>query len=228
VIPPGRFLKKNSNAVWREIEEKTAIAKTSQALREDAPRMRQQSLSSNVIQNSEISGTLAHQPVHLETTCGLSSDHDSSSSVEKIHGKEEIITKLSENDVLLGRGMRTNRHKGNVRYRMLIKKYQPEYLQLKLNKGKKLIAKHIVHQILAGHPIGRFLKKKDNGKWIEVDRERAVTKTSQALREGAPLLRRGQFNTLMASTSTEGRACENTPLDSNMSVMKDENNSVVR
>ena len=111
---------------------------------------------------------------------------------------------------------------------MLIKKYQPEYLQLKLNKGKKLIAKHIVHQILAGHPIGRFLKKKDNGKWIEVDRERAVTKTSQALREGAPLLRRGQFNTLMASTSTEGRACENTPLDSNMSVMKDENNSVVR
>ena len=112
--PPGRFLKKNGNAVWLEIQEKTVIAKTSQALRADSQKMRQQSLSSNVIQNSEISGTLAHQPVHLETTCGLSSDHDSSSSVEKIHGKEEIVTKLSENDVLFGRGMRTNRHKGNI------------------------------------------------------------------------------------------------------------------
>jgi len=137
VIPPGRFLKKNSNAVWREIEEKTVIAKTCQGRREDAPRMRQQSLSLNIIQNSEISGTLAHQPVHLETTCGLCFDHNSSSPVEKIHGKEDIIKKLSENGFLLGQCLRTNKHKGNVRYLMLIKKYQPEYLQLKLNKGKK-------------------------------------------------------------------------------------------
>jgi len=40
--PPGRFLKKDSNGVWVEIGERKAREKTSQALREGAPELRQE------------------------------------------------------------------------------------------------------------------------------------------------------------------------------------------
>jgi len=38
--PPGRFLSKAVRGGWTEIDTKKAVAKTSQALREDAPRLR--------------------------------------------------------------------------------------------------------------------------------------------------------------------------------------------
>jgi hypothetical protein len=40
--PPGRFLKKDTNGVWVEIGDRKAREKTSQALREGAPELRQE------------------------------------------------------------------------------------------------------------------------------------------------------------------------------------------
>lgn len=40
--PPGRFLKKDSNGMWVEIGDRKAREKTSQALRENAPELRQE------------------------------------------------------------------------------------------------------------------------------------------------------------------------------------------
>jgi hypothetical protein len=40
--PPGRFLKKDANGVWVEIGDRKAREKTSQALREGAPELRQE------------------------------------------------------------------------------------------------------------------------------------------------------------------------------------------
>lgn len=40
--PPGRFLKKDSNGLWVEIGDRKAREKTSQALRENAPELRQE------------------------------------------------------------------------------------------------------------------------------------------------------------------------------------------
>ena len=85
-------------------------------------------------------------------------------------------------DVLLGRGGRTNSHIGNKRYRTIVADYQSEYLEAR-KKDKILIARRIV--ALVKERGGRFLKQGPTDQtWMEVPDKRATEKTSQALREG--------------------------------------------
>jgi len=85
-------------------------------------------------------------------------------------------------DVLLGRGGRTNSHVGNKRYRTIVADYQSEYLEAR-KKDKILIARRIV--ALVKERGGRFLKQGPTDQtWMEVPDKRATEKTSQALREG--------------------------------------------
>lgn len=88
---------------------------------------------------------------------------------------------ISENDVLFGRGGGTNRHIGNVFFRDLVSEYQPAYVQAR-KRDKTMIAKTIVAQVRNRN--GRFLRKGENGNWVDVGDKKAAEKTSQALREG--------------------------------------------
>jgi len=89
---------------------------------------------------------------------------------------------ISPKDVLSGRGGATNNHPGNKRFRAIVADHMPEYLAAR-KKEKALIAKRIVDMIKREG--GRFLKRSpDSDTWIEASDRNAVSKTSQALREG--------------------------------------------
>lgn len=109
------------------------------------------------------------------------------------HGNAEsfrFIRQINNNDVLCGRGGATNSHIGNRAFRHLVKQYKDKYLKAK-KKEKPNVAGEIVDKIRSLDPPGRFLKKdRDTGYWLDIGDMRAKEKTSQALREGAPLIRR--------------------------------------
>jgi hypothetical protein len=92
---------------------------------------------------------------------------------------------LDRQDILFGRGGLTNRHFGNKKYRDVINEYRKEYVEAK-KVDKPRVAKRVVKKILSdgfASSSVRFLKRDDNGYWVEVDEHEAVCKVSQALRE---------------------------------------------
>lgn len=96
------------------------------------------------------------------------------------------------NDVLYGRGGGTNHHSGNKRYRKLVEGRKVDYVNSK-RLDKPLVALAIIKEWRAQVPPGRFLKMDDkSGFWQDVGDKKAREKTSQALREKAPLLRKQQ------------------------------------
>ena len=96
---------------------------------------------------------------------------------------EAPVSEPHVHDVLLGRGGLTNHHPGNNWYRCLVKSNRPLYEQSPKHT-KLLVSKAIVHHVMNQNPPGRFLDKdKATGKWIPASYDKAVHKTSQALRE---------------------------------------------
>lgn len=120
----------------------------------------------------------------------------------KVRGKTLLCTQKnkmkilepSTEDVLFGRGGAINRHKGNEQFRSIISVMQKSY-NLDSNKkdDKTKISRNVV--TLIKNSGGRFLTRENISKskkvtwskwWVEVDDNKAMSKTSQALREGAP------------------------------------------
>ena len=98
-------------------------------------------------------------------------------------------TEPHPNDVLCGRGGMTNQHVGNAHWRSLVAANKRLYLKLP-KKQKMLVSQSIVKAVRSQDPPGRFLKLDHQTKiWTDVGDRKAVSKTSQALREGAPKLR---------------------------------------
>mmetsp|Transcript_11313 Transcript_11313/g.32492 ORF Transcript_11313/g.32492 Transcript_11313/m.32492 type:complete len:169 (+) Transcript_11313:113-619(+) len=91
-----------------------------------------------------------------------------------------------EHDVLSGRGNFVNYHAGNEHFRALVRKHKLEYVKCpKPQKGK--FSRMIVDEIKNRHPPGRFLKQDGATKlWYDIGEKKALDKTRQALREGAP------------------------------------------
>lgn len=103
------------------------------------------------------------------------------------------IGRPGANDVLCGRGGDINKHPGNIAFRALVHDKKHEY-NLDTNKSSKAaISQSIIDAVHSLEPPGRFLIKDKStfGSrfWIEVENDKAVAKTSQALREGAPKIR---------------------------------------
>lgn len=102
------------------------------------------------------------------------------------------IKEPSGNDVLYGRGGGTNHHEGNKRYRKMVELRKVDYVNSK-RLDKPLVALDIIRQWRDQKPPGRFLKLDEaSGLWSDVGDKKAREKTSQALREKAPLLRKQQ------------------------------------
>jgi hypothetical protein len=95
--------------------------------------------------------------------------------------RSDIVSTIVEHDVLLGRGGETNSHVGNRHFRRIVFEHQAEYLAAR-KKEKAIIARRIVDIIKSNG--GRFLKKDANHFWVDAGLRKAVSKTSQALREG--------------------------------------------
>lgn len=90
------------------------------------------------------------------------------------------------NDVLSGRGNFVNYHEGNRNFRAIVKKYKEDYVAC-AKSHKPKFAKLVVDQIQSLDPPGRFLKQDSVTKlWYDIGKKKALEKTRQALREGAP------------------------------------------
>ena len=108
---------------------------------------------------------------------------------------------ITINDVLCGRGGDINVHVGNEQFRKIVERKRMEYLTARFKRDKRLIASSVVKEIQNLVPPGRFLNKvqilgrrrsRNKGPdlgWYEIDEEKAIEKSSQALRENAPALR---------------------------------------
>lgn len=94
----------------------------------------------------------------------------------------EPVMDPSDNDVLFGRGGMTNSHPGNRRFRDVIALHRPDYIRAQ-KMDKPSVAAKIVRAMRTGPFGGRFLKKRDDGKWYDVGDRSAMEKTSQGLRE---------------------------------------------
>jgi hypothetical protein len=93
------------------------------------------------------------------------------------------------NDVLCGRGGGSNNHPGNEAFRVLVNEVKLPYVNCP-KREKPLIARRIVEAVRNQSPPGRFLQKDaKSGMWNDIGDGKAREKTSQALREGAPVIR---------------------------------------
>lgn len=114
------------------------------------------------------------------------------------------IKEPHENDVLYGRGGGTNHHPGNKRYRKMVEDRKLDYVNSK-RLDKPLVALEIIREWRGQDPPGRFLKLDEKtGLWQDVGDKRAREKTSQALREKAPMIRKQQEEGESKSEDEEG------------------------
>jgi hypothetical protein len=127
---------------------------------------------------------------------------------------QTLVYDINDHDVLCGRGAPTSWHPGNQFFRLLVDKYQGQYLAAK-RMDKPEIAMHVV--ALVQERGGRFLKRtkvvgssssssprrqacassmsssptsRGHFAWQDIGEQRAYEKACQALREGAPELRK--------------------------------------
>lgn len=107
----------------------------------------------------------------------------------KTPSSPSVVTKLSSNDVLMGRGAAVIGNEGNRRFRKLIQKYKAAYDATRIRQEKDRIARKIVDTIVRRS--GRFLKKVENpaqvpaGKtaWVAVKEAVVLQKVKQAFRD---------------------------------------------
>lgn len=98
----------------------------------------------------------------------------------------EPIEHPHRHDVLSGRGNFVNHHPGNEYFRNLVKMHKVSYVATPKSQKPKF-SRMIYEAIRAQDPPGRFLKQDETTKlWYEISDKKAVDKTRQALREGAP------------------------------------------
>ena len=110
-------------------------------------------------------------------------------------GTVSRIREPHPHDILCGRGGSINNHEGNIRFREWVQERKNDY-NLAANKAEKTrVSREIIDLVQAQEPPGRFLTRDPNAPamgptwWIVIDDAKAMAKTSQALREGAPAIR---------------------------------------
>lgn len=98
-------------------------------------------------------------------------------------------------DVLCGRGGGCNSFAGNCAFREFVKVRKNRYNLAPTKAEKARVANEVIDLVRNQNPPGRFLQRDPTaspgsaGWWIECDEAKAMAKTSQALREGAPSIR---------------------------------------
>ena len=120
-------------------------------------------------------------------------EEDDGTGPAPVPPSKEGMNYFNDNDVLSGRGGGTNVHPGNRNFRDLINLHRRAYLKARKN-DKPAISRAIVRAIRETG--GKFLRKDEKtGLWFEVGDDAAREKTSQALRQRAPEMRKLLFDT---------------------------------
>lgn len=108
------------------------------------------------------------------------------------------IRKPHNHDVLCGRGGGINSHPGNIAFRNWVRERKEAYNLAHTKAAKTNVSREILDRVASRKPPGRFLQREEIEKgpgmkssqfWVEIDDIKAMAKTSQALREGAPAIR---------------------------------------
>jgi len=99
---------------------------------------------------------------------------------KKIVPENKQYLQYTDNDVLMGRGGKSNHHPGNMRYRQEIERLQGDYKKTDDKDEKTRISEQLVSHVQSYG--GNFLEKDDHG-WYIIDDIVARRKVSQALRE---------------------------------------------
>eukprot|EP00980_Cylindrotheca_fusiformis_P003385 scaffold751_cov87-Cylindrotheca_fusiformis.AAC.10 len=135
------------------------------------------------------------------------------------HPLEQGILHPHHHDVLCGRGGETNKHPGNLHWRKLVKDCKSDYIML-TRPQKMELSRSIVKAVKSQDPPGRFLQKDSKtNKWVVVGDERARVKTSQALREGAPDIRKMAASKKMTvETETTEKRVDKQAIDSSSTI----------
>lgn len=121
-------------------------------------------------------------------------------SMSKMQLSDIPTSFIHPHDVLCGRGGGTNNHNGNEKFRELVTQQKVLYLHSS-KRDKPFVSRGIVRAVRAQNPPGRFLQKDEKtGFWYDIGDQKAREKTSQALREGAPEIRR-EITSTMAPAS---------------------------
>ena len=125
----------------------------------------------------------------LSTAASEESGDDRSTNSVPDHSSGEQFT-LTDNDVLLGRGSTSQRHPGNVTYRLLVDACKEIYAICP--KFHKVRLSRAIVATVRSHG-RRFLQAVEDGEGLyrDIGDAKAAEKTSQALREGQPAVRTG-------------------------------------
>ena len=123
-------------------------------------------------------------PASTATTIAPKKD-DTSNKAGAEDANEGILTP-HDHDVLSGRGNSVNHHPGNEYFRSLVRHHKLAYVRCP-KPQKEQFSKLIVSTVRDRDPPGRFLKQNPTTKlWYNIGTQKALDKTRQALREGAP------------------------------------------
>lgn len=133
-------------------------------------------------------------------------DQQSASPPSNPKTNSTMIWQLTDNDIVCGRGAPVNWQKGNQRFRQLISSYQTAYL-CSPRSDKPNIATEVLEVIRSRG--GRFVRRVKTAYcgrfgWEEIEEKRAYEKICQALREGAPELRRKMLASSSHLANPEG------------------------
>ena len=100
------------------------------------------------------------------------------------------IKEPHDNDLICGRGGKVNAHPGNRRFRAWVNERKEAYTRAHAKGEKNAIAQSILHALVSQNPPGRVLHFDDKtGIYKEVSVKKAMSKTTQALREGESICR---------------------------------------
>jgi hypothetical protein len=123
-------------------------------------------------------------------------------TITKLIATTSFIWELQPSDIVCGRGAPTNYHHGNQSFRSMVKKRQTEYL-CSVRRDKPTIAMELLEKVHARG--GRFVRRvKTTGSrfaWEEINEKKAYEKVCQALREGAPEIRREMIASVVSCSS---------------------------
>lgn len=139
----------------------------------------------NLKTNNEV---ILHKPVQRQVKTGDDKEHVTDEEIhDYIIGSLPTPTHLSRYDVLLCQRQETKyyNHYGNVRYRALVKQHMPTYLKAINSEQKSNIARNIINIIHNSNPSGRFLEKKSNEEWYEVEESTILLDISQTMLQTA-------------------------------------------
>ena len=125
-----------------------------------------------------------------------------------------VITKLTQNDILFGRGAPIINYEGNVRFRALVSTRRKEYNGTGRHQIKDEIARQIVLEIQRRN--GRFLRKVESDDthqigvpetetgWTLAEEDMILEKVKQALRDKEPARRQAQSDVPEDSANVSG------------------------